>query len=61
MKQLSKSSCSLTPAEGNTMSKYDNWKTQTPEDEQDEREKREAFENARIERMIDELEDQDYE
>ena len=38
------------------MSNYDNWKTQTPEDEQDEREKRQAFEDARIERMIEEAE-----
>jgi len=40
---------------------YDNWKSTTPEDEQDEREKREAQENARIERMIDEAEGADYE
>ena len=39
------------------MKKYDNWLTQTPEDEQDEREKRKAQEDARIERMISEAED----
>ncbi len=39
------------------MTHYDNWKTTTPEDTEDEREKREAKENARIERMISEAED----
>lgn len=40
---------------------YDNWLTKTPETEQDEREKREAQENARIERMISEAEDSEHE
>ena len=35
---------------------YDNWKTQTPEDEQDEREAKAAKEAARIEQQIDEME-----
>ncbi len=37
---------------------YDNWKTQTPEDEQDEREAKAAKEAARIERQINELEEE---
>ena len=41
------------------MSKYDNWLTTTPEDEENEREEAAAKEAARIERMIDELEGQD--
>ena len=38
------------------MSRYDNWKSTTPDDELDAAEEAEAAENARFERMIDDLE-----
>lgn len=40
------------------MTRYDSWKTQTPEDDQDERDEEAAREAARIERMIDAAEDE---
>lgn len=43
------------------MTRHDQWLTTTPEDEQDEREKRKAQEDARIERMIEAAEDSSYE
>ena len=35
--------------------KYDNWKTQTPDDERDEQEERTARLNAKLDRQINEL------
>ena len=42
------------------MTTYDNWKTTTPEDEEDARNLAEAKANARIESMIDDMEYTDF-
>jgi|TARA_R110000744_G_scaffold207487_1_gene326171 hypothetical protein len=40
--------------------KHDSWLTTSPEDEEDERNKAQADENARQERMLDAAEDGNY-